>query len=187
LGTEARAALDQNVAWQYRLTVAEAYAKLGDYTKAVEKMSLIGPVANPAAIQQIAAKQAEYRKLKGNSYRSAIASLLWEGDMTTRILGIVLAVVLLAANLLLASKMAKRSRLAGAASGVFAGAISLGIPAVLAILFGIGEGPAFIKLLAGIVGVAAVVGAIGGPGLSRNKSSDSSTTPPITAEILDAD
>jgi hypothetical protein len=87
---------------------------------------------------------------------------LWEGDITRRVLGLALLIVLLAANLILVKRLARFGRLAGAFAGTLAAAISFAIPAVMAVMVGLGEGPAFLKLLAGIVIAAAACGALAG-------------------------
>lgn len=177
-------------AWRYQLTMADAYAELGDYTKAIKTVASIGTMMDPNAVQEITAKTEELRSRKGKSYKSAIASLLWEGDMTMRILGVVLAVVLLAANLIVIGKLARFGWWQGATAGAFGLAISIGIPCAVAILFGMGEGPAFIKLMAGIVGVAAIGGAIGGACSSaKHRQSNAGASAddgdgPMQAEVL---
>ena len=184
--------------WQYQLTVADVHAAMGDFTQAIKKLDLIIKQPGSQAKQQTEQKAAEFRERKGRSYKSAIASLLWEGDMTRRILGLVLGAVLLAANLIVIKKVARLGRLPGAAAGLFGVAISIGIPCALAILFGMGEGPAFIKLLAGVVGVGAVAGLVGGffsaSASSKTTATDSETVvleitddEPIVAELTDAD
>ena len=101
---------------------------------------------------------AKYREAKRNSFPAAVASLLWEGDITRRVLGLALLIVLLAANLILVKRLARFGRLAGTLAGTLAAAISFAIPAIMAVMVGLGEGPAFLKLLAGIVIAAAACG-----------------------------
>ena len=175
-------------AWRYQLTVAEAHAELGDLTAALKKLESVGTVMDPVGNGEVQARLYEFRQRKRNSYQSAIASLLWEGDMTRRILGLVLAVILLAANLLVIRKVAMLGRLYGAAAGLVGVAISIGIPCVLAIFFGMGEGPAFIKLLSAIVGVAAIFGAIGGvcsAGAKEPTRTDAANSEPLLADVAD--
>ncbi len=105
---------------------------------------------------------AKYREAKRNSFPAAVASLLWKGDITRRVLGLALLIVLLAANLILVKRLARFGRLAGALAGTLAAAIPFAIPAVMAVMVGLGEGPAFLKLLAGIVIAAAACGALAG-------------------------
>lgn len=147
--------------WQYELTAAKAYAATGDPATAVEIASQIN-TTDSVSQAQVHEQLVEFRKLKGRSLRVALASLLWEGDMTTRVIGIALVLVLLAANMTIIKKVAKFGRLTSAATGLFGIGMAVAIPSALAVLFGVGEGPAFIGLLAAIVGVAAIGGAFAG-------------------------
>ncbi|HUG69715.1 MAG TPA: hypothetical protein VMM76_18330 [Pirellulaceae bacterium] len=149
-------------AWQYQLTLADAHAARGDYSQALQVASAIDAATDPANDQQVAAKVAEFHQLKRASYKSAIGSLLWEADYRLRLWGLVLAVTLLAVTLVVVGKAARLGRFAGATIGAFGAAISLGIPCIMMVAFRAGEGSAFITLLGGIVGVAAIGGACGG-------------------------
>ena len=149
-------------AWECSGTLAHAYAELGRWNDAILHAEEACKAAPPESVQVCQTQLAKYREAKRSSFPAAVASLLWEGDITRRVLGLALLIVLLAANLILVKRLARFGRLTGALAGTLAAAISFAIPAVMAVMVGLGEGPAFLKLLAGIVIAAAACGALAG-------------------------
>lgn len=156
-------------AWQTYGTLAMAHAELGQWTEAIELAEKAVDRTPAEGKPKAEARLKEYRQQKRNSLSAAAASLFWEGDMTRRIIGFSLTAILLAANLIIISRVARYGRLAGMAAGLVGVSVSFLVPSVIAVLVGMGEGIAFVKLLVAICGGAAVCGAIGGAWMAKTR------------------
>jgi len=82
--------------------------------------------------------------------------------MTRRLIVGSLTLVFLAANLIVVKRLARNGRIVGAFSGMVGVGIAFAIPSILAIMFGMGEGIAFLSVLGATVVGAALCGGIGG-------------------------
>jgi tetratricopeptide (TPR) repeat protein len=173
--------------WQAAGMVARAHAELENWTEAFTYAETAHQRAPLQGKQETQSRLDEYREQRNSSMNFAIACLFWEGDMTGRIIGFALTIILLAANVLLISRLARFGWLPGALAGLFGVGIALLVPSVIAVLIGLGHGSAFIKLLASIVGASAICGCFCGALLGRAKSRRSgvvSESIAIDAELI---
>lgn len=149
--------------WKFDVLLCKAYAYTSQFELAQSSVETARSSGAPEAIvtqlQELIAAQQDLRQ---RSYRIAWDSLLHEGNSMNRLMGGVLFVLLLAANIALVRPAFRKGWLAGLAAGAFCAGISALIPAVMAILFRVGEGVAFQQLMLTGVAAVAVVGGLAG-------------------------
>lgn len=116
----------------------------------------------PDVIAELESQIAGATVKQQRSYRIAFAKLFWEGNSTDRLLGFAIFVIVLATNVTLVQRLMPKGAVVGMAAGSAAIGIAALVPAVLAYLFRIAEGPAFLQLLTACVLFASALGALGG-------------------------